>query len=831
MMPSQLPFSMVPKHPHSDLFPGNSQMHAFMRNFDWSASPLGSPDTWPQSLRTLVSFLLDAKFPIGLSWGPDLRLLYNDAYLHMAGNKHPAAFGARMQDAWQEIWPEMAPIVQRTLNGKSSYFENFPASILRNNNPEQCWFTFSYSPVRDDDNRVAGLMSIASETTAQVFAAERHAFQIRLSDHLRALSDATAMIAQASALLGQRLGVARVGYIEFDEAEQALAIAQDWTNGELPTLAGKTLSLEDFGSWVSDELRAGRVLRITDTETDQRCMPFGEAYAAVGVRAALGIPLFKNDRLRAVLHIHQTNVRQWSALDVALAQDMVERTWAAVESARSHAELRTERDQSQYIFDGMTEGFVIYGPDWTVLQINAGGARIIRRPISDIVGRKLWDIWPSMRGSRVETLYRQVRKTGLAGIIEAPYTFSDGRKIWLERRVYPALHGGLGVFFRDITERKEAEKKLRDADRRKDEFLAMLAHELRNPLAPIRTAVELLSLVKLDEKRVQKTSEIIGRQVDHMTSLINDLLDVSRVTRGLVKLEKTPLDIQHIVTDAVEQVNPLIQSRRHHLALQLSPEPAIVLGDDKRLVQVVANLLNNAAKYTPEGGHLRLTTEVREEKILLSMTDDGIGMEPELAAHVFELFAQAERTPDRSSGGLGLGLALVKSMVELHGGSVGCASEGRGKGSRFTVCLPRLPLQAEPAALLPAGSRLQRPKRSLQILVVDDNADAARTLAMLLEAAGHQVRVKSCAQAALEEARAEPPDVCLLDIGLPEVNGNELARRLRSRPETADTVLIAITGYGQPFDRERALAAGFHHYFVKPVDSAKLMALLADIGS
>lgn len=805
-------------------------MHAFMRDFDWSASPLGRPDTWPQSLRALVSFLLDAKFPIGLSWGPDLRLLYNDAYLQMAGNKHPAAFGARMQDAWQEVWPQLAPVVQRTLAGESSYFENFPVSILRRDYPEQCWFTFSYSPVRDDGNRVVGLMSIASETTTQIFASERHAFQLQLSDHLRSLSDPVEMIAQASELLGQRLGVARVGYIELDEEEHPLAISQDWTNGELPTLAGQMLSLEDFGSWVGNELRAGQVLRIIDAATDQRCMPYGEAYTAVGVRAALAIPLFKNDRLRAILHIHHTSARQWSALDIALAQDMVERTWAAVEIGRSHAELRTERDQSQYIFDSMAEGFAIYGPDWTVLQINAGGSRIIRRPASDIVGRKLWDIWPSLIGSRVEALYRQVRETGVAGVVEAPYTFSDGRKIWLERRVYPALHGGLGVFFRDVTERKEAEEKLREADRRKDEFLAMLAHELRNPLAPIRAAVDLLSLVKLDEQRVRKTSEIIGRQVDHMTSLVDDLLDVSRVTRGLVKLEKTPLDVRHILTDAMEQVNPLIQSRRHHLALQLSPDPAIVLGDDKRLVQVVANLLNNAAKYTPEGGHLLLTTDVREEKVLLSVSDDGIGMEPELVARVFDLFAQAERTPDRSSGGLGLGLALVKSLVELHGGSVSCTSKGRDKGSSFTVCLPRLPLQAKPAAALPADSRLHSPKRPLRVMVVDDNPDAARMLAMLLEAAGHQLTVESCAQTAFEKARAEPPDVCLLDIGLPEVNGNELARRLRSQPETADTVLIAITGYGQPSDRERALAAGFNHYFVKPVDSIKLVAFLADVA-
>lgn len=388
----------------------------------------------------------------------------------------------------------------------------------------------------------------------------------------------------------------------------------------------------------------------------------------------------------------------------------------------------------------------------------------------------------------------------------------------------------------DLTDHKLAEElrhaidKLKEADTRKDEFLAMLAHELRNPLAPIRAAAELLRIAKLDETRVQKTSEIIARQVSHMTSLVDDLLDVSRVTRGQVQLEKTPLDIGQIVTDAVEQVNPLVRARRHRLTLHLCPDAAMVLGDNKRLVQVIANLLNNAAKYTPEGGNILLKCEVQGAKVLLSVIDDGIGMEPELAARAFDLFAQAERTPDRSSGGLGLGLALVKSLVVLHGGTVECASAGQRKGSRFTVCLPLLPPPAQGLPRQKAG-RSWQPQKPLRVMVVDDNADAAEMMAMFLEAAGHQVLVEHSASRALERARAETPDVCLLDIGLPEVNGNELAQRIRTQPETANAVLIAVTGYGQAQDRQDALAAGFRHHLVKPVDPAKLVALLAEIAT
>jgi PAS domain S-box-containing protein len=375
-------------------------------------------------------------------------------------------------------------------------------------------------------------------------------------------------------------------------------------------------------------------------------------------------------------------------------------------------------------------------------------------------------------------------------------------------------------------ERSRAEGALKQADRRKDEFLAMLAHELRNPLAPIGAAAELLQIVKPDEQRLRQTSQIIGRQVKHMTSLVDDLLDVSRVTRGLVELDKKTYDIRQIVNEAVEQVTPLILSKRHHLVLQLPPETANVCGDKKRLVQVIANLLNNAAKYTPEGGNILLKTEVDHALVHVDVIDNGVGMAPELVTRVFDLFAQAERSSDRSSGGLGLGLALVKSLIELHRGTVSCQSKGIGEGSTFRVCMPRLIVdgsQAEPAqneiALHSQGA-------GLRILVVDDNQDAAAMLAMLLEASGHQVQVEHGPHRALELAKIERPQVCLLDIGLPEMNGNELARRLRAQSENTNVVLIAVTGYGQENDRLQSMSAGFDYHLVKPIDTQKLASIL-----
>jgi CheY-like chemotaxis protein/two-component sensor histidine kinase len=357
----------------------------------------------------------------------------------------------------------------------------------------------------------------------------------------------------------------------------------------------------------------------------------------------------------------------------------------------------------------------------------------------------------------------------------------------------------------------------------------MLAHELRNPLAPISAAAQLLQLGKLDESRVRQTSQLIGRQVNHMTSLVDDLLDMSRVTRGLVELDDAELDIRDIVADAVEQAMPLIRSRRHHFTLHLPPDCTMVRGDEKRLIQVIVNLLNNAAKYTNEGGSIVLKVEVHGAHIVIELADNGIGMAPGLVDRAFDLFAQAKRTSDRSSGGLGLGLALVRSLILLHHGTVKCESAGMGKGSTFTVCLPRLAQEMNLNSQPDAGKHLPQQAASLRVMVVDDNVDAASMLAMLLEASGHCVIIEHGSRSALDRARREMPQVCLLDIGLPEMDGIELARRLRAQPETAHTLLIAVTGYGQEQDRKQTLDAGFDYHLVKPIDLARLAPLLAGI--
>lgn len=327
----------------------------------------------------------------------------------------------------------------------------------------------------------------------------------------------------------------------------------------------------------------------------------------------------------------------------------------------------------------------------------------------------------------------------------------------------PIVRDGVPVLMilevRDISEEKKVREQLAASDRRKDEFLAMLAHELRNPMAPIRAAAELLQRAPGDGDIVRRSSAIIDRQIVHMVGLVDDLLDVSRVTRGMVLLQKTQVDIKRVVAGAVEQAQPLMESRRHSLIVNIPPADTIVSGEQMRLIQVVANLLNNAAKYTPEGGTIVLAVECTDADVNVTVSDTGIGMAPEMARQAFDLFMQAERAPDRSQGGLGLGLALVKSLVELHGGTVRCNSAGLGAGSTFSIHLPRLIGQVRTTPAARDGNVVGPREESLRILVVDDNEDAALTLAMLLESMGHQVLVEHDPYRALETARTGRPQV------------------------------------------------------------------------
>jgi PAS domain S-box-containing protein len=484
---------------------------------------------------------------------------------------------------------------------------------------------------------------------------------------------------------------------------------------------------------------------------------------------------------------------------------------------RAEQDLRAAEEKSRQIFESITDAFFAADAEWRLSYLNPQAERLLG---PNLLGRRLWDVFPGLVGSEFEHLYRRAATEGVAGSVTAYYPHLAR---WYEVRAFPSP-AGISVYFRDVSDSKDAEEALRRADRAKDEFIAILAHELRNPLAPLRNTLQALRLARpgtVPEQMIQ----VMDRQVDHLVRLVDDLLEVSRITQGKIELRKQPVDLGDIVSTAVETTRPLIDGAGHRLRVTLPPNRILLEADPVRLAQVVSNLLNNAAKYTDPGGDITLAVSSAPGEVSISVRDSGIGIEAAMLPHVFELFTQVERSAARLQGGLGIGLALVHSLVQLHGGSVEARSAGSGQGSEFIVRLPlaHAPLIAEPVARHTPAMPAHR------VLVVDDNHDAADSLGTLLDILGCDVRVAYDGEAALAAAEAHRPVVVLLDLGMPGMDGYDVARRMRHQPATRDARLIALTGWGQEEDRRRSLEAGFDHHLVKPAEIDVVLELLASL--
>ncbi len=492
--------------------------------------------------------------------------------------------------------------------------------------------------------------------------------------------------------------------------------------------------------------------------------------------------------------------------------------------------LRTSEERYRTLASATFEGIAVT-KQGRLVDANLQLLSIFGYTREELIGRTVQELLPPEERERVMSNI----SAGLESCIEHDMIHKNGSRLRVEAHGKTIPDADCPVrltAIRDITERKQIEanleekaSRLRDADRRKDEFLAMLAHELRNPLAPIRNAVQILQHADADAAQISWCGEVIDRQVGHLVRLVDDLLDVSRINCGQIELRKAPLAVRDFVQLAVETSGPLIEARRHTLTVALPPEPLWVEGDLIRLAQVVSNLLNNAAKYTVEGGSISLAVEFSLGEVCIRVRDTGCGIDPSDLSKVFDLFYQADCKLDRSCGGLGIGLSLVSNLAAMHGGTALAFSAGPGLGSEFVVRLPRLALtEAAPACSGPVPPPLGG---KLRILVVDDNCDAAESLAMLLGIDGYPVWMAHDGPTALDMAQAVGPELILLDIGLPGMDGYQVAQALRQRDgRLGQAWLIALTGYGQPEDREKALAAGFDEHLVKPVDTKALRKLL-----
>ncbi len=816
---------------------GDSVTGALVRSIDWAATPLGPVTSWPSGLRTTVETLLHSRHPMFLWWGPDLIQFYNDAYLPSFGTgKHPAAMGQPGRECWQEIWPIIGPQIDDVMrDGRSTWNEDHLVPILRNGRIEEVYWTYGYSPVFDDDRTIGGTLVVCTETTSRVLAERRLRLMRTLAESTALAPDTDAVLTRAAETLTS--ATADVPFALFYRGEgtsrrlvAAIGLDAAAIRGVDPMLR-RHLAAAEHGP-VGPVFIPPNTIRLPggawpEPASDVFVVPVSTAGAPGAIVFGLSPRLpfdeaYRDHLLHLVEHVEVMQTR----LQAALAR-------AATESERNN--LLLQAPVATALLTGPAHVFEIANPLF---------CQVVGR--QQLVGRSFREAFPELVDTALPGVLDHVFRTGEPFVTNEYLVPLDRRgdgtledcffRFNLEplRDATGRVRGMMAVAVeitdqvtaRQVLERTHAEREklladLESAARAKDEFLAMLGHELRNPLSPIVTALQLMRL--RGEGRTTREQDVIERQVNHLVRLVDDLLDVSRITRGKVELRLESVEIADVVAKAIEIASFLLEQRRHRLVVDTPDRGLRCQGDPVRLAQVVANLLTNAARYTDVGGTIRIWARHEGEEIALGVKDNGSGIPPEMLPHLFDLFVQGRRTSDRSEGGLGIGLTLVKNLVALHGGTVSAWSDGPGTGSEFVIRLPAgRPTTA--ASAPDRGPAVTGP--STRVLVVDDNADAAESLAALLRMAGHEVAVAHDPLTALRVAPAFRPAVAILDIGLPVMDGYELATRLRTELGFP-CHLIALSGYGQEHDRERSAAAGIQDHLVKPADPAVILRLVA----
>ncbi|HEY1373932.1 MAG TPA: PAS domain S-box protein [Candidatus Binatia bacterium] len=518
-------------------------------------------------------------------------------------------------------------------------------------------------------------------------------------------------------------------------------------------------------------------------------------------------------------------------------RDDADRTVGAVLIFRDITERRrAQKAQATLaaIVDSSEDAIVSKDLEGRIMTWNAGAERLFGYSAEEAIGRSITLIIPPDRLDEEPAILQRIRNGERVEHFETVRAHKDGRQLDISLTISPVRDPdgevvGASKIARDITERKKIEEQLREADRQKDNFLAILAHELRNPLGPIRNAVKILEMERPHDVDLLFYTDLVDKEVIHITRLLNDLLDVSRITTGKLTLQKERINIASVLNDALRTSQAMIDEAGHKLTVNIPPEPLMVEADPMRLTQVFANLLNNAAKFTDSAGDIRLSAERRDGRAVIRIRDSGIGIAEHLLAKIFDMFVQGVNVIERTYGGLGLGLTLAREIVEFHGGTIEATSSGPGKGSEFIVSLPLAQSVSPASSESHPGETLPKTSRQVRIVVVDDNKQQASSLQHLLQTMGHEAQVAYDGPGAMKLMSTFVPDIALVDLGLPGMDGYEVARRLRERHEFRNVVFIAQTGWGREEDRKRAREAGFEHHLVKPIDHHQLAQILADL--
>jgi PAS domain S-box-containing protein len=836
-----------------NVFPdGGGACGELARSLDWGKTLLGPTSSWSSSLKTMAVTVLFAPHPMLLMWGPEYVTLYNDAFVKSfrdgAAAIHPHAFGAPFVHSWPELWSSQQPMLDRIVSDAQPVFRDNELFCTRiGTRLVESYWTFCDGPVFDHDLSVGGVLAVTRETTACVLSERR-------GKAIRAIVLALSERGNGAELLGCTLdALCNCPEARFDVPfVAAYAIVGETLR---PTYSSATDTATAHGLEAAarqhlEDRRSPRKRRTAGPITIPPLSPSPQfpwpesvtrTYCVSIPRCALEPPnevivFGVSPRLRFDVDYRAYLERIVDALVQARARC----------SARD-AQSKLESERRAFLERGPMASALLTGPDFTVEVVNETVTELLGRKVT---GQTFAEAFPKLVDTEVHRILQRAYLTGRPfssdeQLVTMQRSGGPAEDRWFKFNIQPILdHNGIVMGMMliavDITEfviaRRTVEQYANDreklleaaeaANRAKDEFLAMLGHELRNPLAPITTALHLMKL-KAPTLLVRER-EIIARQASHLVKLVDDLLDVSRVVRGKVTLNRCRVGLADVIARAVEIATPLFEEKRHSLVVDVPAERLDVHGDAMRLSQVFANLLTNAAKYTEPGGRIVVSGGRLGETAIVRVEDNGVGISPQQVPRIFDMFFQAQRSPDRAEGGLGLGLAIVKSFVTLHGGNVSVSSK-EGAGSVFEVRLPALPYAEVPestansaAAATPlphAGKR--------RVLLVDDSEDILEIVASFLRHEGYEVLAAHDAPDALRFAPSFHPDVAVIDIGLPAMDGYDLAAHLREELGDATPKLIAMTGYGQEADRQRALRAGFDVHLVKPVDPSDLLASVA----
>lgn len=786
-------------------------MGELIRSTDWAQTPLGGRERWSASLRSLVNTVVASRFPMALLWGHELLLIYNDAYREIAADKHPRALGRSTREIWPEVWHINQPIFAAVMErGEAVYLEDTLFPIDRNGRRQDAYFTLCYSPARDEGGLVLGTLVTLLETTHRV--RERETLE---SERERA----QAALRESEERLRLAIEATELGVFDFDPRTGRL-VWSTFAKRHFGLAADVDVDYDTFlhGLHPDDRPRVEQIVR--DVLRGNHGGEYTTEYRTVGLED--GVERWLSARGRVSFDDDGRAIRF-----VGLTQDI---------SARKSVEAQTQLARARYatLFSVVREGFAHYRAvyeqgslvDLLVLEINPAGAQLSGIAPEQQIGRTWREVWPDV-DTALFAAYQHVDQTGDVTHFdhESPLT---GR--WYDVTISRLVPGEFVVTFFDITDRRGAEEALRRANdelregaRRKDEFIAILSHELRNPLAPVRMALPLLNRELLTGPGAHAIG-VIERQVGHLTRLLDDLLDVSRLSTGKLELRPQRVTLESVVAAAIEAVAPVADAARHDLNVMLPDGPVWIRADLARLTQVVTNLLTNSAKYTPRGGRITVQAGQEAGRAVLRVRDNGIGIPARALPQLFTMFGQVNRDGTPQTG-LGIGLALSKRLVEMHGGTIEGHSSGVGLGAEFVV---KLPLAEEDTSWEAAAAATTRGTGNgrLKVLIVDDNEDLVEMLALVVSGVGHDVRTALDGGSAVAAALSYRPDVILLDLGLPVLSGLEVARELRRRPETAKVRLIAVTGWGASEDRARTRDAGFDHHLTKPVDPEALVGIL-----